>query len=484
MSENKPISIRSRREPFWDEYLIDTSKTTATIKLHHPQPKEVVMTHDAPWEGDGCNFHCILKDDNIYRMYYLAWNMLSPDGTTFTPGPLAVAYAESRDGLNWTKPNLGLCEFNGSKDNNIILDKNTNLFDNFSVFKDPNPNCPADEKYKGIGKDSTHYLWCFTSPDGIHFKKDWTMTKEGKFDTLNIALWDPDTNRYRAYIRNFHDPSGKEFEPGKENLGIGVRDVRWMESEDFKIWTTPKRLDFGDAPDYPLYTNVVQPYYRANHVYVGFPTRYVERKEWTNNFDQLTGSERRKQRVKIRPRFGLTVTDCVFMCSRNGKQWNRWDEAFMRPGPEREYNWVYGDCYPSVGMIETPSHLPHAGLELSMYAPDNHWGRIPAELRRYTIRIDGFASYNATFQPQRVVTKPFVFTGSSLFMNFSTSAAGYMKISLHHGDTTLESGEIFGDSIDRNIVFENGDLSALAGKPVTMEIEMSDADVYSFIFKE
>jgi hypothetical protein len=63
---------------------------------------------------------------------------------------------------------------------------------------------------------------------------------------------------------------------------------------------------------------VVQPYYRADHVYVGFPSRYVEKKAWTPNFDQLPGVERRRQRMAVSPRYGLTVTDCVFMSSRDG----------------------------------------------------------------------------------------------------------------------------------------------------------------------
>ena len=465
----EPIPIGSRRELLWDEYLIDTTQTTATLRLHQPQPKEVVLTHGEAWEGDMCDYHCILKDDDRYRMYYLAWR-------TCGDAPM-IAYAESTDGLLWVKPQLGLCAFEGARDNNIILDKNTDTFDNFSVFRDSNPNCPPDEVYKGVGLDgSDHWLWCFTSADGVRFKKAWRMTDRGKFDTLNVAFWDRHTAQYFCYIRDFHNV------PSDGRLNEGIRDIRWMVSEDFKTWTTPVLLDFGEGEDYPLYTNVAQPYYRGDHMFVGFPSRYVERKEWTPNFEQLPGVQRRKERMKRQPRYGLAVTDCVFMCSRDGKHWKRWDEAFMRPGPERDYNWVYGDCYPAVGMIETPSPLPDAAPELSMFAFENHWGRIPAELRRYTIRMDGFVSYHATFQPQRVVTKPFTFEGRALSVNFATSAAGYVKITLRGNAAELTSCELFGDSIDRRVVFQGGEVSSLAGQQVTMEMEMSDADVYSFKF--
>ena len=481
----QPEVIGTRREVFWDDHLIDTERTTAQLRLHQPQPREVVLTHDAPWEGDGCDYHCILKDGDLYRLYYLGWETLDPDVTVHKTGQRVIAYAESTDGLHWVKPKLGLCEFEGSMENNIILDHNTTKFDNFSVFKDANPACPPDEVYKGVARfGGGKGLWAFTSPDGIRFRKAWPMTDKGKFDTLNIALWDRHNDEYLCYLRDFHTPDGGAIEAGDKNLNAAIRDIRWMTSKDFKTWTDPVLLDFGSGEDYPLYTNVVQPYYRADHVLVGFPSRYVERHEWTENFARLAGAERRQKRMKLNPRYGLTLTDCVFMCSRDGRTWRRWDEAFMAPGPEREYNWVYGDCYPAVGMIETPSHLPHAPVELSMYAFDNHWGQIPAELRRYVLRVDGFVSRTATYSPQQVVTRPFVFEGQQLSINFATSAAGYMKITLRGPETTLDSEELFGDSLDRTVDFVSGDVSSLAGKPVTMEITMSDADIYSFRFQD
>ena len=97
------IPIGSRRELFWDEYLIDTEKTTAQLKLHRPQPKEVVIEHDEPWEGDGCTFQCILKEDGFYRMYYLGLEVVDPSYTKLSPHPKVLCYAESKDGKKWVK---------------------------------------------------------------------------------------------------------------------------------------------------------------------------------------------------------------------------------------------------------------------------------------------------------------------------------------------------------------------------------------------
>ena len=92
------INIGSRRELFWDEFLINTAETTAKLKLHHLEAREVVIDHDAPWEGDGCDFHNIIQDDNLYRMYYLGCEILSQNKESVKPR--VIGYAESTDGKN------------------------------------------------------------------------------------------------------------------------------------------------------------------------------------------------------------------------------------------------------------------------------------------------------------------------------------------------------------------------------------------------
>lgn len=477
LGNNEVINIKNNREFFWDETMIDVSKTTAKPKIHQFVRRESVITHNEPWEGDGCDFHNLISDNGLYRMYYLGWTMISSDKTKHTTSGIKVCYAESKDGISWVKPKLGLREFNGSKENNIILDSNDNSFDNFLVFIDKNPVCPAQEKYKGISSGKGG-LWCFISSDGINFKRGWLLTNKGQFDSVNVILWDAKSKKYKGYIRGFHDMLIQN------SPWTGIRDIRYIESEDCKNWSEPKLLNFGDADDYPLYTNCVSQYYRNRHVFVGFPSRYVERKEWTDTFDKLAGRQKRFERYKISPRYGLATTDCLFMTSRDGYIWKRYDEAIHRPGPEEPNNWVYGDCFPAVGMIETPGSFPGTDNEISMYMNANHWAGIPAELYRYTMRIDGFVSYNATYKPQILTTKPFIFEGEELFINFSTSAIGYIYIKIKDEEgNEINSYELFGDKIDRKVGFKDGKPAQFKNKPVVMEIKMSDADIYSFIFK-
>ena len=184
------------------------------------------------------------------------------------------------------------------------------------------------------------------------------------------------------------------------------------------------------------------------------------------------------------PRYGLTLTDCIFIFSRDGQRFHRTDEAFMRPGPESPDNWVYGDCYPARTLVRTPS--PFGGDdELSIFAYDRHWTGLASRLHRYRLRQDGFVSRRATYAGQTVVTKPLVFAGGELLVNFSTSARGRMFVTIRdEAGKSIRSVELFGDKVDRPVDFaEGGKVADFAGRPVTLTFDMSDADLYSFRFR-
>src|SRR5690606_41758460 len=108
-------------------------------------------------------------------------------------------------------------------------------------------------------------------------------------------------------------------------------------------------------------------------------------------------------------------------------------DLFLRPGIERTGTWQYGQQYIAWSMVETSSALEGAPNELSLYAVEGFWGAIEKgmdALRRYTIRLDGFASINASMAGGELVTKPFTFEGSELELNFATSAAGDICVEL------------------------------------------------------
>ncbi len=468
-----PIEIGSRRELFVDHFLIDSMDGTE-LRLHQPTPREVVIVHDEPWEGNSCGYYTIFRDGDLYRMYYKAVSQVLK-GEPASHGVLAC-YAESTDGIHWKKPELGLFEFQGSRKNNIVWD-GPGAHD-FTPFKDPNPDCSPDALYKAVGNAGGvgHGLLAFKSSDGVHWSRlqDEPVITKGAFDTQNLAFWDEQRREYRAYIRDFRD---------------GLRGIRSATSADFIHWTDPEWLEYPGAPREQLYTNQIIPYYRAPHIFLGFPTRYIDR-GWSPSMRALPGLEHRKLRSATSAREGTALTDGLFMTSRDGRTFHRWREAFLRPGLRSQDNWVYGDNYQNWGIVETASSIEGAPNDLSVYATESYWTGHSDQLRRFTLRIDGFVSVHAAGETGQFVTKPLVFRGGVLTMNFSTSAAGSVRVEIQNVDGKPFDGfsredcdDIFGDSLEQAVTWKGSDdVSRLAGKPVRLRFLLSDADLYSMQF--
>ncbi len=492
------IDIGSRREVFWEDSHIIKEHTTAELKLHHPVKHELHFTFDAPWEASGVAYPVCVKDGDIYRMYYVS----SRPKIHGAVGTRIVCMMESTDYKNWVRPNLGLHEFNGSTDNNIILVNSDNEdygepFDNFFVFIDENPDCLPEEKYKAVAlcydyhkQNRTHWLsqremWCYTSPDGIHFKRaflvmDSDTAGRGGFDSQNTVWWDKNDKKYHCFIRVF--------------MKDRVRDIKYMESTDFRNWSEPILLNYGDSEEYQLYTNVIMKYPRAPHMFVGFPMRYVERSALGKNFEQMNGAEGarlRWERAETKElRMGTAITDGLFMCSRDGVNWKRYDEMFFDREQEHSYNWSYGDfSTPIYPFRETKMPEPWEGNELSFYVQEGAGMPIAHTLYRHSIRLDGFASYHADYDIKKVTTKSILFTGNELHLNFSTSALGWIYVDvLDANNKPLEgwhSCELFGNTTDRTVYFgDSKDVSSLQGKVIRLQFTMRSADLYSYKFEK
>jgi len=158
------------------------------LTLHAPKQREVSLVHDAPWEGNVCCYHTVFQDGPLYRMYYRGANWDKK-----ATHPEVVCYAESDDGIVWRKPELGLVEFEGSKVNNIVWDQLGSH--NFAPFRDANPACPPEQRYKALGNDGSAKagLLAFVSSDAVRWRRlrpEPVITK-GAFDSQNVAFWMP-----------------------------------------------------------------------------------------------------------------------------------------------------------------------------------------------------------------------------------------------------------------------------------------------------
>ena len=438
------VKIGSRLEPFVDDYLIE-KMDGVELQLQHPVRREEVIRFDEPWEGETCAYVTIFKDGPSYRMYYRG-------SRNDQVNPMVTCVAESKDAVHWTKPKLGLFDFNGSKQNNIVWSGEG--AGEFTPFKDPNPDAKRSERYKAVStkivgpRKAALFVW--VSPDGYRWKlmQDGPILTDGHFDSQNLAYWDAGRGEYVCYYRDYRN---------------STREIKRSTSKDFVHWTPGEWVTYNTAPE-EFYTNAITPYFRAPHIYVGFPKRFMIKRKV----------------VESHPNPG--VSDGVFMSSRDGLVFHKWAEAFLRPGLDQE-NWTDRNNMAAWGMLELQPG------EISIYY-SQHYRHPTNGMVRTTIRTDGFVSVHAGGTAGEMVTKPIISWGKELVINYSTGAAGGVQVEVQGADGRPIPGfalddcpAIYGDQIERVVTWKSSDLSSLSGKPIRLRFRMTDADLYSMRFR-
>ena len=456
-----PVEIGSRRELFVDDLLIDTLNGTR-LKLHEPQQLKLM-----PPRPFG-HYATVLQDGDRLRLYYRGDKVPGAHWKNgwgkYHEGEVTL-YAESIDnGVHWTEPDLGILDIPEIPKGNAILEVSDETFlvtHNFTPFIDTRPDIPDDERYKALGggryplenwggwkhadersglreKYGPWGLKAFSSPDGLHWKlmKSTPVIAEdlGSFDSQNVVFWSDAESQYVAYFRFFKN---------------GVRAIRRSTSRDFLNWTPPVDMR-ANEPGEHLYTSATQPYFRAPHIYVALPTR----------FQAKAGA----------------ITDIVFMATRPGSDhfYRHFKEAFIRPGLG-DRGWGNRANYITLNAVQTSS----TEMSMLMYGG-----------AQYVMRLDGFISVHAGYEEGEFLTKPFMFTGDQLEINYSTSGAGRIRVEVQDangnaisGFTLEDSREIYGDHISRIVKWgDTTDVSSLTGQPVRLRFVMSEADLYSLKF--
>ena len=475
-----PVEIGSRLEPFVDNHLIDRLDG-ARLRLHPPVPREVVFHTDAPWEGNYCGYQSIVQDGDLLRCYYRGANRHVPALQKFAS--IVTCCVESVDGVHWKRPSLGLFEFDGSKENNIVWKNDRpGAFEGYSscfmVALNANPAARPEERYiamahterSGTTADGRpigrHAI--LTSPDGHRFtlKPKPVLERPQSDGGGDVVFWDTNLGKYVAYLRAYWDSKTRSIGGFKSS---GVRSALRVTSPDLENWSEPAIVDYGDAPPEDLYTMMPQQYFRAPHLYVGTPTRFMP------------------TRKAIKDWWRDGISEGVFVTSRDGLRWDRtFLEAFVRPGPDPD-NWTSRAMGVSRGIVQS------GPTEMSLYWYE-HGDHDPKDfrIRRGSLRLDGFASVNGPYSGGEMVTKPLVFRGDRLVLNYATSAAGSIRVEIQDaagrpipGYTLEDCPERYGDEIEGVMAWRsNPGLSTLAGKPVRLRFVLADADLYALQFKE
>lgn len=409
-----PLDVGSRLQLLLDQEVIGSMRGVE-LRMHTPveQPR--------PKSYFSGNYATVIKDGDLYRAYYRGSDP-SYKGKSFSGHPGEITcYAESRDGIEWTLPKLGLFEVNGTRENNVILAHQPPFSTNLAPFLDTRPGVDPAERFKALAghpgydrKVKAVGLCAFVSADGIHWKRrdahdviPYDPSWSHAFDSQNVSFWSEVEGQYVCYFRTWSPYRGSKLsadandeEESKEAGHKGtLRSISRTTSPDFRHWSKPVAMH-PNLPGEHLYTSQTAPYFRAPHLYIALPTRYVAGRVGSDKAISMLGST---DILLMTTRAGSTVYDRPFT------------EAFIRPGLDAE-RWESRANYLAQNIV------PTSDREISFYhGKSGH---------RYTLRTDGFVSARAGAKTGELLTRLLTFSGSELVLNQSTSAADYMRVEI------------------------------------------------------
>ena len=425
------------------------------LKTHLPafDLANPAIVSDRPWENHHLSpYATFMADEGRLRCWYeTGWNK----------GEGGMAYAESDNGIDWKKPELGIVEFDGSKKNNLTDLK----CHGGGIFKDP--TAPADERYKVASCHWTENERCVigaVSADGLHWRKlDKPILPNQHADTQNVADYDPELKKYVLYTRQVHSSTGR-------------RGINRAESDDFRHF----------EPSVPVLENN--------------PHDPVDWDYYCNSYSRWPGAQRAHlMRISMYERIsdGMSVH---LATSRDGKIWHR--PLGRRPwlgGDER-----YGE---PLTMYATNGIIPSRPGEWSTYTFCEPYGHNTGVTRKASeqsicrsyLREDGFMSISSV-GAGRFWTLPFELTSDSVSVNVDTLYAGYLRCAIvDAGESTtggsVEAGNaidgfdlcdcdgLSGDHVDGKLSWKGkSDLRSLRGRMVRLQFELYRADLYAIKF--
>jgi hypothetical protein len=459
--------VGTQKQLFIDELLIG-SKSNVRLTMNPPvktQERNVVAEH--PWEELELGWVNVLEVNGVYKMWY-GCESIGKGARQDTEAEqeqyriVNLCYATSGDGIKWEKPALGLIEFRGSRQNNIVM---RNVFG--TVFLDPRKIDGNLYKLAGSRRPNKG-LEIFTSPDGLRWEpfRDQPVLSKGYFDTQNQIFWDEAVNGYVTFVRRWVGFSEKRSPLCCRKVGRSV-------SQDLSKWPEPEIVyghDELDPVESDPYNASVIKYPGAANVYLMFPSAYFH----------------------IPNRKNDGPLDIQLATSRDGIKWQRIQrDPYVRLGVDGAFD--DGSIYMAVGMfVKGPEvWMYYVAYDFIHGALDLKRNRRAGVISRVVQRLDGFVSADAAYTGGELTTIPIVFEGGELSLNLDTGALGETRVELLDengrivpGFSANECDPINGNYIARTVTWnKKKDLSHLAGKVIKLRFMMRNTKLYAFQFR-
>ena len=434
-----------------------------TVGVVQKDKNNPLFKEDKPWEPRFDNPYCSViydEEEKIYKCWYSIFTRSGGRGDF--PGEglpsdkrawvkwregrrgFGLCYATSKDGIKWTKPELGLIDFNGSKKNNIVIEYTHGV----AVIKDTHETDPK-KRYKAIHPERNNSAVWF-SADGIHWGKKLNAGPISHGDTNQAVWWDPDINKYVLITRRW----GGAKTPGRYGRGGHRQKVRSV-SEDFLKWSKPELVIEGLDLRMQIHD---MPVVRHAGVYLGMVGLFdIEAsRQW-----------------------------CELAWSPDSIKWHRIQPGTpLIPNSRQMGDYDWGCIFASVPLI--------AKDKIRMYYGAND-GRFMGWRNGFFclawLRADGFAGYEqiagGSNKTASLTTKPVVAVAGKLCVSADVAPSGYVKVTLLDKENKgLAEGKLITKTVtDAGVQWKDGfSLEKLKGERIKLKFELRESKLYSFSF--
>jgi hypothetical protein len=480
------VDLQGHKHLFIDGILLDTAGDGLFLRAHPPCPTTYEICdfkRDLPhekWDGsfkkhdDGVviwNDGVFLDYDGKVRYYYT--DERETNGYQDSYWSLAL----SDDGLKFTRPNLGLVEHQGSKDNNIVFNGRQG-----SVTLDANPAADPWARFKFTGWEYNSGTVVMSSPDGIHWSRNEVQQLPLEPGGTVEHFWDDQTGTYKCYIR------GESFWGTPPNDGTGREALLAETSEFFKPWPfqpmpKPSMRDLRwrwlatpslELPKpfitefWPELDVEIHPYRTVSHKYSAAPDVYVSF-FWGYEADPADNRN-----------VGLKT-------SRDGLNWTNWKLPWYIPANQTFNGVAMKESLSINGLLHREGELwQYAALKNAVHNRTSDDDR----LIRMRQRVDGFVSLSADEVAAEAITREIRFSGSRLSLNSRVGPGGSIRVALLNADGSPREGfgledcdPIQGDFL-RTAVTWKGKADINSTETVRLKISLRNADLYALQFTD
>lgn len=457
----EPIEIGETPQFFLDDHLVDNRWSLK------PKREEVLRVFHAPVKhpgnpliASGAGYVTVSRaPEGGYKMWYQTHRRseAGEEGNDY-----AVAYAESADGIAWTLPKLGLHEWNGSKENNVVTKGwGSKRASGPQIVVAPE----ADRRghryllaYRTGGVREQSGIRVAGSADGIHWDEaDDSLINKLHSDTQNSIAWDEAAGEYVMFCR----PKDRYLAAGRIDPlrdGESRRIARMSGKSLWEPWTgSPETVLIPDELDMERGFNRFYGMNVRRHAGVFFGCLWP----FKLNTD--------------------IVTELAW--SRDGWSWERFPtrSRLLELGPEGA--WDDGMVFGNIDWIEAGDEwwLYYSGSDGPHESRERSTG-----IGLATIRREGFVSMFGPPGGGVVCTKKLLWPGGSLFVNVDASA-GEMRVGVSDelrnpfpGFGFADGASYKGDSVSHEVTWQGRSLGEFKGKVVRLEFHLTNAHLYTF----